>query len=114
MVEGSFFCNAEAKDVISDLNKKINVNPAGLGTFGFSSFAELWNGRLAMLGFIAAIGTEALTGKGIFQQIGLDTPLDEILILIALLGLTIATTVGYYAINAADKIASGKPKAPSS
>ena len=39
--------------------------------FGFSEFAESWNGRLAMLGFVIAIGTELLTGQGILGQIGL-------------------------------------------
>ena len=27
--------------------------------FGFSSFAETWNGRLAMMGFIIGLGTRA-------------------------------------------------------
>jgi hypothetical protein len=39
--------------------------------FGFVSFAETWNGRLAMLGFIIGIATEYLTGQGILTQIGL-------------------------------------------
>ncbi|MEO0852350.1 MAG: high light inducible protein [Cyanobacteria bacterium J06639_1] len=39
--------------------------------FGFSAFAEKWNGRLAMLGFVIGIGTELLTGQGILSQIGL-------------------------------------------
>jgi hypothetical protein len=39
--------------------------------FGFTSFAENWNGRLAMLGFIIALATELLTGKGILSQLGL-------------------------------------------
>jgi hypothetical protein len=39
--------------------------------FGFTSFAENWNGRLAMLGFIIAVATELLTGKGILSQLGL-------------------------------------------
>lgn len=38
---------------------------------GFTEFAETWNGRLAMIGFIAAIATEFVTGKGILAQIGL-------------------------------------------
>ncbi len=41
------------------------------GKFGFSSFAEQWNGRLAMMGFIIGLGTELLTGQGILSQIGL-------------------------------------------
>ncbi|MEM8673425.1 MAG: chlorophyll a/b-binding protein [Cyanobacteria bacterium P01_G01_bin.67] len=39
--------------------------------FGFSKFAENWNGRLAMLGFVIGIATELLTGQGILSQLGL-------------------------------------------
>ncbi|TVQ11440.1 MAG: high light inducible protein [Leptolyngbya sp. DLM2.Bin27] len=39
--------------------------------FGFVSFAETWNGRLAMLGFVIGVATEFLTGQGILSQIGL-------------------------------------------
>ena len=38
---------------------------------GFTSFAETWNGRLAMLGFVIGITTEILTGQGILSQLGL-------------------------------------------
>ena len=41
------------------------------GRFGFVEFAETWNGRLAMLGFVIGLGTELLTGQGILSQIGL-------------------------------------------
>ncbi|MGF1570402.1 MAG: chlorophyll a/b-binding protein [Nodosilinea sp.] len=39
--------------------------------FGFVNFAETWNGRLAMLGFVIGVATEFLTGQGILSQIGL-------------------------------------------
>jgi len=39
--------------------------------FGFVDFAETWNGRLAMLGFVIGVATEFLTGQGILTQIGL-------------------------------------------
>ena len=39
--------------------------------FGFVNFAETWNGRLAMLGFVIGLGTELLTGQGILTQVGL-------------------------------------------
>ena len=39
--------------------------------YGFTQFAENWNGRLAMLGFIIGLLTELLTGKGILAQLGL-------------------------------------------
>ena len=38
---------------------------------GFTRFAELWNGRLAMIGFVAAILVELATGQGILGQLGL-------------------------------------------
>ncbi|MEO1002431.1 MAG: chlorophyll a/b-binding protein [Cyanobacteria bacterium J06638_7] len=39
--------------------------------FGFVAFAETWNGRLAMMGFVIGLATEVLTGQGILSQIGL-------------------------------------------
>jgi hypothetical protein len=39
--------------------------------FGFVAFAETWNGRLAMLGFVIGLATELLTGQGILGQLGL-------------------------------------------
>ena len=39
--------------------------------FGFTLFAETWNGRLAMLGFVIGLATELITGNGILSQIGL-------------------------------------------
>jgi hypothetical protein len=40
--------------------------------FGFVAFAETWNGRLAMLGFVIGLATELLTGQGILSQVGLS------------------------------------------
>ena len=39
--------------------------------FGFTEFAETWNGRLAMLGFVIGVATELMTGHGILSQLGL-------------------------------------------
>lgn len=39
--------------------------------FGFTEFAETWNGRLAMLGFVIGLATEIITGQGILSQLGL-------------------------------------------
>lgn len=38
---------------------------------GFTRFAELWNGRLAMIGFLSAILVEIATGQGILGQLGI-------------------------------------------
>ncbi len=53
------------------ISGNIALHLMGDTKFGFSEFAESWNGRLAMLGFVIAIGTELLTGQGILGQIGL-------------------------------------------
>ena len=47
-----------------------NMTKSTQSKFGFSNFAEIWNGRLAMLGFVIGLGTELLTGQGILSQIG--------------------------------------------
>ena len=39
--------------------------------YGFTGFAEVWNGRLAMLGFFIGVATELLTGQSILSQLGL-------------------------------------------
>mgnify|MGYP000698392246 CR=1 FL=1 len=41
------------------------------GKLGFTRFAEVWNGRLAMVGFAAAVAVEMATGQGILGQLGL-------------------------------------------
>ena len=41
------------------------------GKLGFTSFAEIWNGRLAMIGFVTAIIVEMNTGHGVLKQLGL-------------------------------------------
>ncbi|UFP95655.1 chlorophyll a/b-binding protein [Gloeobacter morelensis] len=39
--------------------------------FGFTPYAELLNGRLAMIGFAAALVVELATGKGVLNFLGL-------------------------------------------
>ena len=39
--------------------------------YGFVNFAEIWNGRLAMLGILIGLLTELLTGQGILTQMGI-------------------------------------------
>lgn len=34
---------------------------------GFTPYAELWNGRMAMIGFAALIVIELVTGKGLLE-----------------------------------------------
>jgi Chlorophyll A-B binding protein len=39
--------------------------------FGFTTSAENLNGRAAMIGFIAAVVTELVTGQGVLHFLGL-------------------------------------------
>jgi Chlorophyll A-B binding protein len=39
--------------------------------FGFTGSAENLNGRMAMIGFIAAVVTELVTGQGVLHFLGL-------------------------------------------
>ena len=55
----------------SQLDNREDSMESNQARFGFVSFAETWNGRLAMLGFVIGLGTELLTGQGILAQIGL-------------------------------------------
>ncbi|BDA71012.1 high light inducible protein [Dulcicalothrix desertica PCC 7102] len=47
------------------LEPKVYVDEQGDRT-GFTPYAELLNGRLAMIGFISLIALEVFTGHGIF------------------------------------------------
>ena len=39
--------------------------------FGFTPQAEIWNGRLAMIGFVAALITEIVSNQGVLHFWGL-------------------------------------------
>jgi hypothetical protein len=54
--------------VSSSSTKVIPVNNArNEWRWGFTPQAELWNGRFAMLGFIAALLTEYFSGQGVLH-----------------------------------------------
>ena len=42
-----------------------------LWLWGFTDSAETWNGRFAMIGFIAVIFIELFTGQGLLYLLGL-------------------------------------------
>ncbi len=57
--------------------------------FGFTNFAETWNGRLAMLGFVIAVATELLTVKiDLRNNINKYLPMPPLLALLPLLAPT--------------------------
>ena len=39
--------------------------------WGNTNFAGIWNGHLAMMGFIISLGTGLLNGQGILDQMGM-------------------------------------------
>lgn len=92
---------AKSESVNSDAPKQIglNVNPTGAGVFGFSNFAETWNGRMAMIGIVAGFANEVVTGKGILAQVGITGGIS-VLFALFFTGFTVATLLGYYAIKA--------------
>ncbi|APB34709.1 Protoheme ferro-lyase (ferrochelatase) [Gloeomargarita lithophora Alchichica-D10] len=87
------------------LMEKFNVNPTGAGTFGFTHFAEVWNGRLAMVGIICLVAGEVTTGKGQLAQMGIVGRGAGLLVVLLLVGLTVASMLGYYAVGMAQQMA---------
>eukprot|EP00178_Gracilaria_changii_P011050 TRINITY_DN3178_c0_g1_i1.p2 TRINITY_DN3178_c0_g1~~TRINITY_DN3178_c0_g1_i1.p2 ORF type:complete len:132 (-),score=23.68 TRINITY_DN3178_c0_g1_i1:81-476(-) len=52
-----------------EANRAAKVDSAYRGLQGFTPYAEKVNGRLAQLGFVIALVTELVSGKGINEQI---------------------------------------------
>jgi len=65
--------------------------------YGFGKNAETFNGRAAMVGLGLGLATEVLTGKGIFEQLGITNVTDEYSLLRVLVGTWLVTIVGYLA-----------------
>ncbi|KAH9561568.1 hypothetical protein CY35_05G029200 [Sphagnum magellanicum] len=55
---------------------------------GANNSLDIWLGRVAMLGFVAAVGVEIVTGKGVLENVGFTTPLPTVALgLTAVVGL---------------------------
>ena len=52
------------------MKKKVKIYPPERWEWGITTSAEIWNGRVAMLGFLALM-IEILTGHGLFHAVGL-------------------------------------------
>ncbi|MDZ7963004.1 MAG: ferrochelatase [Aulosira sp. DedQUE10] len=55
---------------VTQMKKKVKMYPQESWEWGITTSAEVWNGRIAMLGFIALI-IELVTGRGLLHMIGL-------------------------------------------
>jgi ferrochelatase len=55
---------------VSQMKKKVKIYPPERWEWGLTTSAEVWNGRIAMLGFIALI-IELITGHGLLHMVGL-------------------------------------------
>lgn len=55
---------------VTQMKKKVKMYPQENWEWGMTTSAEVWNGRIAMLGFIALI-IELITGHGLLHMIGL-------------------------------------------
>jgi ferrochelatase len=54
----------------AQMKKRVKMYPPESWEWGMTTSAEVWNGRIAMLGFIALI-IELITGRGLLHMIGL-------------------------------------------
>jgi Chlorophyll A-B binding protein len=52
---------------MTNITKEFNAVDRNAWLWGFTPQAEIWNGRLAMIGFIAALLTELLSGQGVLH-----------------------------------------------
>ncbi|MEO1186743.1 MAG: ferrochelatase, partial [Cyanobacteria bacterium J06636_27] len=55
---------------VNQMKKKVKIYPPERWEWGITTSAEIWNGRIAMLGFLALM-IEILTGHGLFHAVGL-------------------------------------------
>ena len=55
---------------VNQMKKKVKIYPPERWEWGITTSAEIWNGRIAMLGFIALM-IEILTGHGLLHAVGL-------------------------------------------
>jgi Chlorophyll A-B binding protein len=52
---------------MTNITKEAISNDRNAWLWGFTPQAEVWNGRFAMIGFIAALLTELFSGQGVLH-----------------------------------------------
>lgn len=67
----------------------------GITRFGFSKKNEIFVGRTAQLGFLAAVIGEKVTGKGILEQVGIETGIP-----IGQASVGLLTFIGFFLVSA--------------
>jgi len=85
------------------LKGSMNVNESGSGTFGFTLFSEQWNGRMAMLGLVAATVNELRTGQGMLGQLGLNQSQGWVLLFV-MTGFSLFASLGYVTVKKASQL----------
>ena len=55
---------------VTQMKKKVKMYPQERWQWGLTTNAEIWNGRIAMLGFIALV-IELVTGQGLLHMVGI-------------------------------------------
>ncbi|MBE9191713.1 ferrochelatase [Gloeocapsopsis crepidinum LEGE 06123] len=55
---------------VTQMKKKVRMYPQERWEWGMTTTAEVWNGRLAMLGFLALV-IELITGRGLLHFVGI-------------------------------------------
>ena len=63
---------ASAPDSIAAAEQKTSATTSEIPSFGWSGYAERINGRFAMLGFVAILLIEALSGTTFLHWAGLS------------------------------------------
>ncbi len=56
---------------MTNLTKEMIADDRNSWRWGFTPQAEVWNGRFAMIGFVAALITEYFSGQGVLHFWGL-------------------------------------------
>lgn len=82
------------------LERKWNFNE-GRGPWGFKKNAEIWNGRMAQMGFTILLLQELITGKGVIAALNDGDILSYALIGIG--GITVLGLTAFLALKGKDK-----------